>query len=56
MRPFDQHRQYSLALENPPLLIAAPRRHPALVCFVHQAWRDTLDQAVDMYGKLRVAP
>ena len=24
----------------------------ALVCFLHQAWRDTLDQAVDMYGKL----
>ena len=29
-----------------------PRRHLALVCFLHQAWRDTLDQAVDMYGKL----
>ena len=27
----------------------APRRHLALVCFLHQAWRDTLDQAVDMY-------
>ena len=26
--------------------------HLALVCFLHQAWRDTLDQAVDMYGKL----
>ena len=32
--------------------LAAPRRHLALVCFLHQAWRDTLDQAVDMYGKL----
>jgi len=32
--------------------IAAPRRHLALVCFLHQAWRDTLDQALDMYGKL----
>ena len=28
--------------------MAAPRRHLALVCFLHQAWRDTLDQAVDM--------
>ena len=32
--------------------MAAPRRHLALVYFLHQAWRDTLDQAVDMYGKL----
>ena len=32
--------------------MAAARRHLALVCFLHQAWRDTLDQAVDMYGKL----
>ena len=32
--------------------MAVPRRHLALVCFLHQAWRDTLDQAVDMYGKL----
>ena len=32
--------------------MTAPRRHLALVCFLHQAWRDTLDQAVDMYGKL----
>ena len=32
--------------------MAAPRRHLALVCFLHQAWRDTLDQAVDMYGTL----
>ena len=32
--------------------MAAPRRHLALVCFLHQAWRDTLDQTVDMYGKL----
>jgi hypothetical protein len=32
--------------------MAAPRRHIALVCFLDQAWRDTLDQAVDMYGKL----
>ena len=32
--------------------MAGPRRHLALVCFLHQAWRDTLDQAVDMYGKL----
>ena len=34
---------------------ARPRsiaRSAALVCFLHQAWRDTLDQAVDMYGKL----
>ena len=28
--------------------MAAPRRHLALVCFLHQAWRDTLDQAVDL--------
>ena len=27
-------------------------RLDALVCFLHQAWRDTLDQAVDMYGEL----
>ena len=32
--------------------VVAPRRHLALVCFLHQAWRDTFDQAVDMYGKL----
>ena len=32
--------------------MAVPSRHLALVCFLHQAWRDTLDQAVDMYGKL----
>ena len=32
--------------------MAAPRRHLALLCFLHQAWRDTLGQAVDMYGKL----
>jgi len=32
--------------------MAALRCHLALVCFLHQAWRDTLDQAVDMYGKL----
>ena len=32
--------------------MAAPRRHLVLVCFLHQARRDTLDQAVDMYGKL----
>ena len=32
--------------------MTAPRRYLALVCFLHQAWRDTLDQAVDMYGKL----
>ena len=32
--------------------MAAPRRHLALVCFLHRAWHDTLDQAVDMYGKL----
>ena len=23
--------------------MAAPRRHLALVCFLHQTWRDTLD-------------
>ena len=27
-------------------------RATLMVCFLHQAWRDTLDQAVDMYGKL----
>ena len=32
--------------------MGAPRRHLALVCFLHQGWRDTLDQAVDMDGKL----
>ena len=31
--------------------MTAPRRHLALVCFLHQAWRATLDQAVDMYGR-----
>lgn len=30
----------------------APRRHLALACFLHQAWREALDQAVDTYGKL----
>ena len=30
----------------------APRRRLALVCFLRQTWRDTLDQAVDMYAKL----
>ena len=32
--------------------LMAPRRYLALVCFLNQAWRDALDQAVDMYGKL----
>ena len=32
--------------------MVALRRRLALVCFLHQAWRDTLDQAVDMYAKL----
>ena len=32
--------------------MVAPRRRLALVCFLHQAWRDTLDQAVDRYAKL----
>ena len=32
--------------------MAAPRRPLALVCFLHPTWRDTLDQAVDMYGTL----
>ena len=32
--------------------LVAPRRYLALVCFLNQAWRDALDQAVDMYGKL----
>ena len=32
--------------------MVTPRRHLALVCFLHQAWCDTLDQAVDMYAKL----
>ncbi len=32
--------------------LVAPRRYLSLVCFLHQAWRDTLDQGVDMYGKL----
>ena len=32
--------------------MVAPRRRLALVCFLHQAWSDTLDQAVDMYAKL----
>ena len=31
--------------------MVAPRRRLALVCFLHQAWRDTLDQAVDMYAR-----
>ncbi len=30
----------------------APRRYLALVCYLYQAWRDSIDQAVDMYGKL----
>ena len=29
-----------------------PRRRLALACFLRQAWRDTLDQAVDTYAKL----
>lgn len=33
-------------------VMVAPRRRLALVCFLHQARRDTLDQAVDMYAKL----
>ena len=32
--------------------LVAPRRYLSLVCFLRQAWRDTLDQGVDMYGKL----
>ena len=32
--------------------MVAPRRCLSLVCFLRQAWRDTLDQGVDMYGKL----
>ena len=32
--------------------LIAPRRYLALVCFLRQTWRDTLDQGVDMYGKL----
>ena len=32
--------------------MAAPRRHLARGCFLHQAWRDTLDLAGDMYGTL----
>ena len=32
--------------------LVAPRRYLSLVCFLSQAWRDTLDQGVDMYGKL----
>ena len=32
--------------------MVAPRRHLALLSFLHQAWRDQLDQAVDMYDKL----
>jgi hypothetical protein len=29
-----------------------PRRHAALVCFLHQSYRDSVDQAVDMYDKI----
>lgn len=29
-----------------------PRLYLALVCFLHQSWRDAIDQAIDMYGKL----
>jgi len=32
--------------------IAQPRRHAALVCFLWQSYRDTVDQAVDMFDKL----
>ena len=32
--------------------MAAPRRHLALVCFLHQAWRDTLD-LFEVTGGLR---
>ena len=41
-----------MAVGVPFLLAISTRRHLALVCFLHQTWRDTLDQAVDMYGKL----
>ena len=30
----------------------APQRYLALVCYLRQMWRETLDQGVDMYGKL----
>ena len=32
--------------------MVTPRRRLTLVCFLHQAWHDMLDQAMDMYGKL----
>lgn len=32
--------------------IVPPRRHAALVCFLWQSYRDTVDQAVDMFDKL----
>ena len=32
--------------------LAQPRRHAALVCFLWQSYRDTVDQAVDMFDKL----
>ena len=31
---------------------AQPRRHAALVCFLWQSYRDTVDQTVDMFDKL----
>lgn len=30
----------------------ASRRYLAMACYLHQAWHDSIDQAVDMYGKL----
>ena len=32
--------------------VVQPRRNAALVCFLWQSYRDAIDQAVDMYGKL----
>ena len=33
-------------------LMASSRRQAALVCFLWQSYRDTVDQAVDMFDKL----
>jgi TnpA family transposase len=32
--------------------LTRPHRLASLICFLHQSYRDTIDQAVDMFGKL----
>ena len=32
--------------------VSEPRRHAALVCFLHQGYRDAMDQGIDMFDKI----